>query len=242
MFTEAIKKRLDEKIPREAVAQREGGGKTKLSYLEGWYVIDRLNAIFGQGNWQYGIDELKLVYQGEVAGQYGSKHCCSYVAQVRLEVRQPTQMKEKEPDVFSYSNWVSFTEVGYGDGSDKSNPGKAHELAVKEAVTDGVKRAAKNLGMSMGLALYDKTQENVSDEDEEVVEAKPAPKAASAAPSKDSLISLISTQVTVLTGLKKVTKQSVQEHYKKTYNVASIKDLNVEQLQELTSYLQTMEK
>jgi recombination DNA repair RAD52 pathway protein len=56
-----------------------------------------------------------------------------------------------------------YGDVGYGDGSDKTNPGKAHELAAKEAVTDALKRCAKNLGMSMGLALYDKTQENVDE-------------------------------------------------------------------------------
>jgi hypothetical protein len=33
-------------------------------------------------------------------------------------------------------------------------------------VTDAVKRCAKNLGMSLGLALYDKSQENVDDGEE----------------------------------------------------------------------------
>lgn len=145
-----IKNKLDAKIPREVIAEREGGGKRKLSYLEGWYVISRLNEVLGQGNWAYQTEQMNLVFAGEV----GDKQTVHYIAKVVLEVRGLGEMP------------VYFSDYGYGDGSDKYNIGKAHELAVKEAVTDGIKRCAKNLGMSMGLALYDKTQENVEDAEE----------------------------------------------------------------------------
>jgi hypothetical protein len=39
--------------------------------------------------------------------------------------------------------------------------GLAHESAVKEAVTDALKRALRSFGNPFGLALYDKTRENV---------------------------------------------------------------------------------
>lgn len=148
-----IRAELDAKIPREAVSEREGGGRTKLSYLEGWYVIDRLNKVLGQGNWSYQTEEMRLVFSDEV----NEKQVAHYVAKVTLEFSLPGQEQSQQRTYFS--------DYGYGDGSDKYNPGKAHELAVKEAVTDGLKRCAKNLGMSMGLALYDKTQENVDDEE-----------------------------------------------------------------------------
>lgn len=145
----SIKQKLDEPIPRSAVATRSGGGST-LSYLTSFYVIQKLNEVIGQGNWAYS-SEVTHVHSGEVDGKYGKSYSTHYTARVRLVVAID-------------GNSTEFTDYGYGDGTDKTNPGKAHELAVKEAVTDGLKRCAKNLGMAFGLALYDKTQEFVSDE------------------------------------------------------------------------------
>lgn len=143
--------KLNAKIPRDVISLRDGGGGRKLSYLEGHYVINRMNEIFGQGNWCYQTVEMKPVFVGEVDG----KNVAHYIAKVNLTI----VIGERT---------VTFSDYGYGDGMDKYNPGKAHELAVKEAVTDGVKRCAKSLGMSLGLALYDKTQENVADAPTEV--------------------------------------------------------------------------
>ena len=55
-----------------------------------------------------------------------------------------------------------------------------YNTKAKEAVTDALKRAAKNLGMSMGLALYDKEQVNVDDGEEQE-----QPAAKSAKPTKN---------------------------------------------------------
>jgi len=144
-----IRKQLDANIPQDVIATRQGGGGKSLSYLETWYVIDRLNQVLGQGNWGYS-SEVSKVFEGKSANSYGEVFATSYIAKVNLNVKIGEQ-------------WANFEDYGYGDGTDKSNPGKAHELAVKEAVSDGLKRAAKNLGRSMGLALYDKTQEYVGD-------------------------------------------------------------------------------
>jgi hypothetical protein len=162
---EQVVAELDAKIPRDVISKREGGNGRSLSYLEGHYVIDRLNKVLGQGNWSYDTEEMRLVHSGTIQDKYGKDtHTVHYVSKIRLTVHS-FQTPSGQP--------LSFSDFGYGDGSDKQNIGKAHELAVKEAVTDGVKRCAKNLGMSMGLALYDKTQENV--EDEPKPESKPAP-------------------------------------------------------------------
>jgi hypothetical protein len=178
-----IRQELNAKIPRDVIAQREGGGRSKLSYLEGWYVIDRLNEVLGQGNWEYETEEMRLVYQGQVEGKYGTSHVAHYVAKIRLTVHGLRTAAVE--DKYSFGN--SFSDYGYGDGSDKANPGKAHELAVKEAVTDGLKRCAKNLGMSMGLALYDKNQENVDDGDTETPAPAKAARALTAAPQAASV-------------------------------------------------------
>jgi len=135
---------LDENIPASAVSTRDGGRGMRLSYLEGWYVIDRLNKILGQGNWGYSSELTPLF---EVYNEDKLQWDTAYIAKVRLVVSfggSPTE----------------FVDVGYGDGRD-NNRGKSHESATKESITDGIKRCAKNLGMSMGLALYDKTKEFV---------------------------------------------------------------------------------
>lgn len=140
---------LDENITKDVISTRTQAGQ-ELSYLETWYVIDRLNQVLGQGNWAYQIGTLIKVYEGEVEQYSGKAFSASYTATVYLNCNI-----DGKPTVFS--------DVGYGQGSDKKNPGNAHEMATKGAVSDALKRAAKNLGRSMGLALYDKTQEYVGD-------------------------------------------------------------------------------
>lgn len=156
---EQILSDLDANIPKSAVEQRQGGGASKLSYLAGWYVIDRMNKIFGPDAWSYDVTELRCVHSGKISGKYGDQESASYSATVALFVQFPDGTQAKR-----------ITDVGFGNGTDKTDPGKPHELATKEAVTDALKRCAKSLGMSLGLALYDKKQENVGDEE-------PAPKA-----------------------------------------------------------------
>lgn len=155
---------LDQKIPRDVVSLRDGGGGRKLSYLEGHYVIDRLNKVFGHINWSKEIIDVRQVSNTITKTNYktlgSSTHeYPAYLVKVRLTVGFAT------PD----GQFKTATKEGYGYGSDKSSQ-NAHELAIKEAVTDALKVAAKDLGMSMGLALYDKTQENVDDGDEERIE------------------------------------------------------------------------
>lgn len=138
---------LDSNIPKDVIETREQAGRT-LSYLATWYVIDRLNQVLGQGNWGYQIKQLDKVFEGTIQQSSGEVFTTSYTAQVALFATIENKT-------------VIFTEVGYGDGTDRKSQGKAHELATKEAVSDALKRGAKNLGRSMGLALYDKTQEYV---------------------------------------------------------------------------------
>lgn len=158
---EEVTAELNAPIPRDAISTREGGGKTKLSYLQGHYVIDRLNRVLGIGNWAY-TSKRDKVFEGRISkrdynGKEVETNYVAYTAEVRLVVELPPLTPGGMPVK------TEFVDVGFGDGEDRFNPAKPHELASKEAVTDALKRAAKNLGMSMGLALYDKTQENVID-------------------------------------------------------------------------------
>lgn len=162
---EEILAALDADIPRSVIEQREGGGSKKLSYLPGWHVINEMNKIFGPDGWSYDVTELRCVHSGEMAGKYGAIQSASYVATVALFVQFPGAEQAKR-----------LTDVGFGNGTDKVDPGKPHELATKEAVTDAIKRCAKSLGMSLGLALYTKSDEYIEDAPKAAAQApKPAP-------------------------------------------------------------------
>lgn len=207
-----ILSQLDEKIPRSAIAKREAGGGVKLDYVQGWWVIDRLNKVIGHGNWAYS-SKLTLVHQGKITDRYGKDvFTCHYLAEVRLAITMGQVQTE-------------FTDVGYGDGSDKMNPGKAHELAAKEAVTDGLKRCAKNLGMSFGLALYDKTQEFVSEEE------SPAPDA------RDAAIAEVREIAAGLIKQNKISNVLLQEYMKSKFGVIKSSELSVDQARSLKKHL-----
>jgi recombination DNA repair RAD52 pathway protein len=130
---------------------------------------------------------------------------------------------------------------------------------VKEAVTDGIKRCAKNLGMSMGLALYDKTQENVDEESNDTQAGaaqgpKPTAKQADkiAAPvaeekrssisenppeDRDILIRTIGQMVEIATKLRKVTMADLKTRIRTNYKAEKKEELTNEQANEFYSYL-----
>lgn len=214
-----IQQALDDNIPGSTVAHRQQSG-VELSYLETWYVIDRLNQVLGQGNWSYQTAEMRKVFEGEIEQRAGKVYSASYVATVNVFVNIEGRQ-------------VFFSDVGFGTGTHKTDPGGAHELATKGAVSDGLKRAAKNLGRSMGLALYDKTQEYVGNIDtgksntrvsESTPESKTSPPIvaeASKAKPIDNVVNnrpkpikeLITSAFKVLEAQKKITKEEFQTKY-----------------------------
>ena len=117
-------------LPPEQVKKRRQGGKD-LSYVEGWQVIETANHIFGHDGWQQQVKAL-TVHRTEKAGY-------EVVAQVALRI--------------DFIDGVIVREdVGVGTASAK----QGLDLAAKEAVTDGMKRAFRTLGNRFGNSLYDK--------------------------------------------------------------------------------------
>ena len=146
-----LQKLLDSNIPESVVEKREAWKNgPMLSYLSGAYVINRLNEVLGQGNWGYSIKSLNKVHEGTIGQYSGDVFTVSYITTLGFYAMID-------------GKGASFDEVGYGDGTDKKSQGKAHELATKESVTDALKRAAKNLGISMGLGLYYKSEEYIDE-------------------------------------------------------------------------------
>lgn len=135
---------LDAKLDPKHVKKPPGNFGPKGDYIEGWHAIAEANRIFGYGGWSYSIQQLTQdslregkTAKGEMQWQ------AAYTCIVTLTVGDVTR-----------------EDVGFGSGFAKQI-GDAIEGATKEAVTDALKRALRTFGNAFGLALYDKTRENV---------------------------------------------------------------------------------
>lgn len=142
----------------------------KGDYLEGWHVIAEANRIFGFDGWAYETVDTKCVSEGprKIGKAQKDGWGVTYTSRVRVTVKG-----------------IVREDFGAGHGYDV-DLGLAHESAVKEAVTDALKRALRTFGNPFGLALYDKTRANVEVVEQEHPPAKVA-KPTSAAQMKEGL-------------------------------------------------------
>ena len=124
-------------LDSERVAKRAGGGGKSLSYLEAWDVKAHLNRIFGFLNWSADVISADLVFEEKS----GDKWSVGYKVVLRLTIGR------EYPD-------ATYTEAAVGS-SIQGSRGEAHDMAVKTAESDALKRAAINLGTQFGLSLYD---------------------------------------------------------------------------------------
>ena len=119
----------------------------KGDYIEGWHAMAEANRIFGFAGWDYTVSDCRCVSDRprRIGKEPNAKDGfgVSYVATVIVTV-----------------DGVVRQDVGAGHGYDV-DCGLAHESAIKEAVTDALKRALRSFGNPFGLALYDKSRENV---------------------------------------------------------------------------------
>lgn len=172
MFTEAQTKELSAKLSASHVKGRKQSGRM-LSYLEGWHVIAEANRIFGFAGWTRETVECRMVSERErtIGEAKRPGWGVSYVAKVRVIV-----------------SGVAREGFGAGHGID-ADLGLAHESAIKEAETDAMKRALMTFGNPFGLALYDKEQANVTDEEPLPESAMALMRQFNTAATRDELVS-----------------------------------------------------
>lgn len=149
-FTETAKAELSKPLDKKHVKPPAPGKYGE--YVEGWHVIAEANRIFGFDGWtretvsMVETNRELLTLKGD-RGDY-QQWRVGYVAKVRVT-----------------AGGIVREGTGFGSGMDRPEAlGTAIESAVKEAETDAMKRALMTFGMPFGLALYDKTKANVSDE------------------------------------------------------------------------------
>ena len=116
------------------IAQRKGGGGRSLSYLEAWDVKAHLIRIFGFGGFSSEVITSELVFEEKMEKNWS----VGYKVELRLHI--------KELD-------ATYTEAAVGSAM-LPQRGEAHDMAVKTAESDALKRAAINLGDQFGLSLY----------------------------------------------------------------------------------------
>lgn len=116
------------------VAKRGQAGR-QLSYLEAWDVKAHLIRIFGFGGWSADVQESVLAFEDKnEKGQWN----VGYKVVLRLTI--PTLN-------------CTYTEAAVG-AANLPQRGEAHDMAIKTAESDALKRAAINLGTQFGLSLY----------------------------------------------------------------------------------------
>lgn len=116
------------------VAKRGQAGR-QLSYLEAWDVKAHLIRIFGFGGWSADVLESTLAFEDKnEKGQWN----VGYKVTLRLSI--PTLQ-------------CTYTESAVGSAN-LPQRGEAHDMAIKTAESDALKRAAINLGTQFGLSLY----------------------------------------------------------------------------------------
>ena len=135
---DAIEKKLNKPLPKEAIKQREGGRGMMLDYLEGWWAIKNANKLFGVDNWSYEPvwENMKHIVlpdtnKGKKTGLY----------------TVPVVLKVKIEDAVVVRSDIGSTQY-YGE--------EGKEMAIKGCVTDALKRCLRTFGAQFGLELYDK--------------------------------------------------------------------------------------
>ncbi|MGW7636059.1 Rad52/Rad22 family DNA repair protein [Streptomyces decoyicus] len=125
-----------------------------MSHLEAWDVRRQLIRIFGFGGFRVETLSLDLVHEnGEMrrkknkqGEEYGAPYMAwtlVYRAQVRLTILTPDGREI-----------THFEDGAAGDAINQPSVGDAHDLAMKTALSQALKRCAVNLGDQFGLSLY----------------------------------------------------------------------------------------
>ena len=121
-------------LNQSRISQRKGGGGKMLSYLEAWDVKAHLIRVFGFGGFSADVTSAELMFEAEEGNNWN----VGYKVILRLTIP---------------ALGATYTEAAVGSAS-LPQRGEAHDMAVKTAESDALKRAAINLGDQFGLSLY----------------------------------------------------------------------------------------
>ena len=120
-------------LKQSRVSQRKQAGR-EFSYLEAWDVKAHLIRIFGFGGWSWTVTTAELAFEDNKDGRWN----VGYKVIGTLSIA---------------CLGCTYSEAAVGSAT-LPQRGEAHDMAVKTAESDALKRAAINLGTQFGLSLY----------------------------------------------------------------------------------------
>lgn len=133
---EKIQKQLEKKLGNEFLSIRTGYGSVRLTYVEGWKIIELANNIFGFDGWSSEIRSLTEEYVDVSGDKVNVGYSC--VCRVTLK------------------NGSYREDIGFGSAENQKIKAMAIQKAKKEAATDALKRALRQFGNALGNCCYDK--------------------------------------------------------------------------------------
>ncbi|KAK0449852.1 Rad52/22 double-strand break repair protein, partial [Desarmillaria tabescens] len=135
-----LQQKLTQKLGPEYISTRPGpGGGPKLTYAEGWKIINLANEVFGFDGWSSSIVTMSTDFLD--FDETTRRYSIGITAVVRVTLVASGSFHE---------------DVGYGMVENTKSKGQGLDKCKKEAVTDGLKRALRNFGNLLGNCLYDK--------------------------------------------------------------------------------------
>lgn len=129
-------------LPRSRVQSRSVSGRS-LSYVEAWDIKRTLIRIFGFGGFSADVLSAEHAFTRDIEIGRDKKPGFQVGYKVILRLTVPTLGQDG----------ASYTEAAVGFAS-LPDLGEAHDMAIKTAESDALKRAAINLGTQFGLSLY----------------------------------------------------------------------------------------
>lgn len=123
-----------------------------MAHLEAWDVRRYLIRVFGYGGWDFEVLETELVHASAIDKQKKDKDDNPYTYQAHTVVYRVTgRLIIKDENGFPIAH---FDDGAAGDAVNQPSVGEAHDMALKTAMSQAIKRCAVNLGDQFGLSLY----------------------------------------------------------------------------------------
>lgn len=129
------------------VATRRDGGKN-LSYLEAWDIKAHLIRVFGYGNFDATVHDVRLLFERT----YNRSSDDAEMIEVCFSAMCTLVIRDKTGQQI-----CTYTEGACGQANVQAanaTRGDAYDNALKQAESDALKRCAINLGTQFGLSLY----------------------------------------------------------------------------------------
>ena len=132
-FEAALESLLDEKTPKDAIYKRQGRGNMNFDYVQGWWMIKQLNALFSR-HWSWRIEK-------EEVGQ----------SQVWVRGILTVRIGPGEDGLVSKEAYGGADIKHFGGGNSKG--GQVIDIAddLKAASTDALKKAASMIGIAADI-------------------------------------------------------------------------------------------